>query len=76
MENANGRALVEKGEYCERKNARGVDPNRNWIVDWGKKEKDYDPSEENPGTAPLSEPEARGWGGIHPPFPRHSAARI
>lgn len=61
--------------------------NRNWGVDWGKKEKvlsssfcflqdlslmrymkqlwsfflfqDYDPYEENPGTAPFSEPEAQ-----------------
>ncbi|GJM90031.1 hypothetical protein PR202_ga06270 [Eleusine coracana subsp. coracana] len=38
---------------------RGVDLNRNWSVDWGKKEKDYDPYEENPGSAPFSEPEAQ-----------------
>ena len=63
---------------------RGVDLNRNWGVDWGKKEKvlsslhslsfkipsllmrygpcfyqDYDPYEENPGTAPFSEPETQ-----------------
>ncbi|KAK6131377.1 hypothetical protein DH2020_034862 [Rehmannia glutinosa] len=38
---------------------RGVDLNRNWSVDWGKKEKDYDPYEENPGTAPFSEPETQ-----------------
>ncbi|OAY67457.1 hypothetical protein ACMD2_06696 [Ananas comosus] len=58
MENLNGRKLVEAGDLCERRNGRGVDLNRNWSVDWGKKEKDYDPYEENPGTAPFSEPEA------------------
>ncbi|KAL3840127.1 hypothetical protein ACJIZ3_024718 [Penstemon smallii] len=59
MENLNGRKIVEDGELCERRNGRGVDLNRNWSVDWGKKEKDYDPYEENPGTAPFSEPEAQ-----------------
>ncbi|XP_050366654.1 inactive metallocarboxypeptidase ecm14 isoform X2 [Argentina anserina] len=59
MENLNGRRLVESGDLCERRNGRGVDLNRNWSVDWGKKEKDYDPYEENPGTAPFSEPEAQ-----------------
>ncbi|KAL6317740.1 hypothetical protein AAG906_030494 [Vitis piasezkii] len=59
MENLNGRKLVETGELCERRNGRGVDLNRNWSVDWGKKEKDYDPYEENPGTAPFSEPETQ-----------------
>lgn len=59
MENVNGRKLVEDGELCERRNGRGVDLNRNWSVDWGKKEKDYDPYEENPGTAPFSEPETQ-----------------
>ncbi|XP_028083274.1 mast cell carboxypeptidase A [Camellia sinensis] len=59
MENLNGRKLVEEGELCERRNGRGVDLNRNWSVDWGKKEKDYDPYEENPGTAPFSEPETQ-----------------
>ncbi|KAM1133021.1 hypothetical protein ACFX15_041598 [Malus domestica] len=59
MENLNGRRLVEAGDLCERRNGRGVDPNRNWSVDWGKKEKDYDPYEENPGTAPFSEPETQ-----------------
>lgn len=49
---------VEAGELCLRKNGRGVDTNRNWEVDWGKKEKDYDPYEEYPGTRPFSEPEA------------------
>jgi hypothetical protein len=29
-----------------------VDTNRNWGVDWGVKEKDYDPNEEFPGKAP------------------------
>ena len=49
MENERGRALVEGGDLCERKNGRGVDPNRNWGVDWGKKAPDYDPKEEFPG---------------------------
>lgn len=43
MENTRGRYAVEHGDLCERKNGRGVDPNRNWEVDWGVKEKDYDP---------------------------------
>ncbi|KAL5207922.1 hypothetical protein ABZP36_032357 [Zizania latifolia] len=59
MENLNGRKRVEEGELCDRRNGRGVDLNRNWSVDWGKKEKDYNPYEENPGTAPFSEPEAQ-----------------
>ncbi|CAL5024435.1 unnamed protein product [Urochloa decumbens] len=59
MENLNGRKRVEEGELCDRRNGRGVDLNRNWSVDWGKKEKDYDPYEENPGIAPFSEPEAQ-----------------
>ncbi|PIA46859.1 hypothetical protein AQUCO_01500416v1 [Aquilegia coerulea] len=59
MENLNGRKRVEAGDLCERRNGRGVDLNRNWSVDWGKKEKDYDPHEENPGTAPFSEPETQ-----------------
>jgi hypothetical protein len=57
-ENTNGRALVEAGKLCERKNGRGVDPNRNWAVDWGLKEPDYDPNEEYPGKYPFSEPES------------------
>lgn len=52
MENVAGRSLVEAGALCERKNGRGVDTNRNWGIDWGKKEKDYDPKEEYPGSAP------------------------
>ena len=32
MENVGGRDLVEGGKLCERKNGRGVDPNRNWEV--------------------------------------------
>lgn len=59
MENLNGRKLVESGDLCERRNGRGVDLNRNWSVDWGKKEKDYDPYEENPGSSPFSEPETQ-----------------
>ena len=57
VENANGRDLVESGQLCERKNGRGVDPNRNWSVHWGYKEPDFDPKEEHPGTMPFSEPE-------------------
>ncbi|WCJ44697.1 Zn-dependent exopeptidases superfamily protein [Euphorbia peplus] len=59
MENMNGRKIVEGGDLCDRRNGRGVDLNRNWSVDWGKKEQDYDPYEENPGTAPFSEPESQ-----------------
>lgn len=59
MENMNGRKLVESGDLCERRNGRGVDLNRNWSVDWGKKEKDYDPYEESPGSGPFSEPESQ-----------------
>eukprot|EP00879_Flechtneria_rotunda_P019482 GHRR01020461.1.p1 GENE.GHRR01020461.1~~GHRR01020461.1.p1 ORF type:complete len:453 (+),score=174.98 GHRR01020461.1:125-1483(+) len=59
MENTHGRDLVESGKLCERKNGRGVDTNRNWDIDWGKKEKDYDPNEEYPGKAPHSEPEVQ-----------------
>ncbi|GLI70695.1 hypothetical protein VaNZ11_015636 [Volvox africanus] len=59
MENEGGRQLVEAGRLCERKNGRGVDPNRNWEVDWGTKEPDYDPNEEYPGVAPFSEPETK-----------------
>ena len=51
MENVNGRKLVESGSLCERKNGRGVDPNRNWDAHWGFKEADYDPAEEYPGAA-------------------------
>ena len=51
MENVHGREKVEGGALCERKNGRGVDPNRNWGVHWGHKEPDYDPAEEFPGTA-------------------------
>ena len=49
MENPAGREKVENGDLCERKNGRGVDINRNWDIDFGKKEKDYDASEEYPG---------------------------
>ena len=59
LENEGGRARVERGDRCERKNGRGVDPNRNWPLDWGRKEGDYDPAEEYPGRAPGSEPETR-----------------
>lgn len=57
VENPRGRELVEAGDMCERKNGRGVDPNRNWAVHWGHKEEDYDPAEEFPGSNPFSEPE-------------------
>ncbi|KAH7425532.1 hypothetical protein KP509_11G059300 [Ceratopteris richardii] len=59
LENYNGRKIVETGQLCERKNGRGVDINRNWSIDWGKKEQDFDPAEEYPGSAPFSEPETR-----------------
>lgn len=58
MENYSGRALIEQsGDLCERKTGHGVDPNRNWAVDWGKREKDYREYEEAAGVAPFSEPE-------------------
>lgn len=53
MENVRGRERVEGGALCERKNGRGVDPNRNWDVHWGHKEADYDPGEEFPGQGPF-----------------------
>lgn len=59
IENPNGRGSVEAGNLCERKNGRGVDPNRNWDIDFGKKERDYDPREEYPGASPFSEPEVQ-----------------
>lgn len=71
MENPNGRALVEGGALCERKNGRGVDPNRNWAVHWGVKEKDYDPNEEFPGSKPFSEPEAELLRGLATEFRPH-----
>jgi hypothetical protein len=60
LENAGGRAAVEAGKLCLRKNGRGagVDTNRNWGVHWGHKERDYDPYEEAGGAGPFSEPEA------------------
>ena len=58
MENEVGRAAVERGQLCERKNGRGVDTNRNWEVHWGFKEKDYDPKEEFPGTRPFRRAQA------------------
>eukprot|EP01024_Parvocaulis_polyphysoides_P051502 TRINITY_DN50739_c0_g1_i1.p1 TRINITY_DN50739_c0_g1~~TRINITY_DN50739_c0_g1_i1.p1 ORF type:complete len:468 (+),score=48.16 TRINITY_DN50739_c0_g1_i1:183-1586(+) len=59
MENVQGRRKVENGEWCLRKNGRGVDTNRNWDINFGKKEKDYDPYEEYPGKHPFSEPESQ-----------------
>eukprot|EP01023_Acetabularia_acetabulum_P033173 TRINITY_DN31051_c0_g2_i1.p1 TRINITY_DN31051_c0_g2~~TRINITY_DN31051_c0_g2_i1.p1 ORF type:complete len:461 (-),score=54.11 TRINITY_DN31051_c0_g2_i1:1199-2581(-) len=59
MENVNGRKKVEGGEWCLRKNGRGVDTNRNWDINFGKKEKDYDPYEEHPGKNAFSEPETQ-----------------
>lgn len=59
IENREGRKLIERtGDFCERKNGHGVDPNRNWEVDWGKREKDYSAYEENAGLHAFSEPEA------------------
>jgi hypothetical protein len=58
IENREGKKLIEReGDFCERKNGRGVDPNRNWEVDWGKREKDYSAYEENAGSHAFSEPE-------------------
>ncbi|XP_042381537.1 putative metallocarboxypeptidase ECM14 [Zingiber officinale] len=76
MENLNGRKLVEAADLCERRNGRGVDLNRNWGVDWGKKEKDYDPYEENPGTAPFSEPEAQIMRQLAKSFEPHIWANV
>eukprot|EP00898_Chlorokybus_atmophyticus_P002578 jgi/Chlat1/3320/Chrsp22S03474 len=76
LENENGRKLVDSGKLCERKNGRGVDLNRNWAVDWGKKEKDYDPSEEYPGTGPFSEPEAVIVRGVARAFRPHLWAAV
>ena len=49
MENVRGRELVEGGALCERKNGRGVDPNRNWDVHWGHKEKGEEAREAGSG---------------------------
>ena len=60
IENVNGRAMVEDSKkFCERKNGRGVDVNRNFPVNFGVKEKDYDPNEEFPGPYAMSEPESK-----------------
>ena len=60
IENVNGRAMVEESKkFCERKNGRGVDVNRNFPVNFGVKEKDYDPNEEFPGPYAMSEPESK-----------------
>jgi len=72
MENERGRELVERGDPCERKNGRGVDPNRNWGVNWGVKAPDYDPKEEFPGTAPFSEPESRIFRDLVASFEPHA----
>lgn len=72
MENEGGRSRVEGGALCERKNGRGVDPNRNWGVDWGAKEADYDPSEEYGGEAPFSEPEAAALRAVAGSFVPHA----
>lgn len=76
MENINGRELVEAGDLCERRNGRGVDLNRNWSIDWGKKEKDFDPYEENPGSAPFSEPETQIMRKVSHSFGPHIWANI
>jgi hypothetical protein len=60
MENHSGRKKVEAdGGLCERKNGHGVDINRNYAVDWGVKEADYQAFEESPGDHAFSEPEAQ-----------------
>lgn len=71
IENPAGRRRVEAGALCERRNGRGVDLNRNWGVDWGKREPDYDPNEEFPGAAAFSEPEARMVRGAARAFKPH-----
>ena len=76
MENVNGRTKVEGGEWCERKNGRGVDTNRNWAVDWGVKEADFDPYEEYPGKAPFSEPEARMLRSLVEEFKPHAWVNV
>lgn len=67
----NSRPIVENGQFCERKNGRGVDINRNFPIDWGVKERDYDPKEEYPGSAPLSEPEAKVLSALTKEFKQH-----
>ena len=59
LENPNGRDIVEERDQCQRINGRGVDLNRNYAVDWGIREPDYDPTEEYGGVEPFSEPETR-----------------
>lgn len=76
MENTNGRTKVEGGEWCERKNGRGVDTNRNWAVDWGVKEADFDPYEEYPGAKPFSEPEARMLRSLVEEFKPHAWVNV
>ena len=51
--------MEESKKFCERKNGRGVDVNRNFPVNFGVKEKDYDPNEEFPGPYAMSEPESK-----------------
>jgi hypothetical protein len=58
IENRGGRKLIESTrDFCERKNGHGVDPNRNWEVDWGVREKDFSAYEESAGEHAFSEPE-------------------
>ena len=76
MEHVNGRTKVEGGEWCERKNGRGVDTNRNWAVDWGVKEADFDPYEEYPGNKPFSEPEARMLRSLVEEFKPHAWVNV
>ncbi|KAG5542544.1 hypothetical protein RHGRI_022175 [Rhododendron griersonianum] len=59
MENLNGRKLVEEGDLCERRNGRGVDLNRNWSVDWGKKEKALFMPYDHKNTTPDGSPSQR-----------------
>lgn len=51
VENPSMRQAVEKGEYCLRGNAKGMDLNRNWPFHWD--------NTTTSGTAPLSEAESR-----------------
>eukprot|EP00210_Caulerpa_lentillifera_P000773 g748.t1 len=71
MENPNGRDMFEQGKLCERKNGRGVDINRNWDIDFGTKEVDYDPSEEYPGAHAFSEPETQILNKLTEEFKQH-----
>lgn len=52
-----GRLRLEGGDACARKNAHGVDLNRNWPLGWKRVPNRHD--EEFGGDAPLSEVESQ-----------------